>query len=55
MTNLNEDTCELSLNELDAVTGGSAFSNAIDYAVAVGKFVAKAYAHDAHEVGTPYN
>jgi hypothetical protein len=39
MTNLNNDTCELNLNELDAVTGGGAIVDAMGTARAIGAAV----------------
>jgi hypothetical protein len=51
MTNLNNDTCELNLNELDAVTGGGAIVDAIHYAQAAG-VLAVIYSRPAVETET---
>jgi hypothetical protein len=51
MTNLNNDTCELNLNELEAVTGGQWLADAIHYAQVVGALVA-VYSRPAVETET---
>ena len=51
MTNLNNDTCELNLNELDAVTGAGPLVDAMHYAQVVGALVA-VYSRPAVETET---
>ena len=46
MTNLNNDTCELSLNELDAVKGAGAIVDAMHYAQVAG-YLASVYSRPA--------
>jgi hypothetical protein len=51
MTNLNNDTRELNLNELDAVTGAGAIVDAIHYAQLAGE-LAVIYSRPAVETET---
>jgi hypothetical protein len=51
MTNFKNDTCELDLNELDAVSGGAWLSDAIHYAQVAGALTA-VYSRPAVETET---
>jgi hypothetical protein len=51
MTNLKNDTCELDLNELNAVAGGAWLTDAIHYAQVAG-MLAAVYSRPAVETET---